>query len=129
MVSDPIGDMLARIRNASLAGHRQVKLPYSQLKESLAKLLVAEGFLKKVEVEDGDYKSLVLSLKYNHQTPVITKLQRLSKPGRRLYMSAKEIRAIRRKLGTRIFSSSAGLLTEEEMIKKNMGGEAICRIW
>lgn len=130
MISDPIGDMLTRIRNSYQARHGEVKLPFSKVKEELAKVLTEAGFLKGVRVEEGNPKQLVLDLKYREgKKPVITNLERVSKPSRHLYLRASEIKPVLSGLGAVIISTSKGLMVGQEARKKNLGGEIICRVW
>lgn len=126
MVSDPIGDMLIRIRNGYLAQKNRVQIPYSGFKEKLAQVLVREGFLKEVKKEDRD---LVLKLKYFQGQPVVQGLKRVSKPGRRVYKKAREVKPAQSGLGRAIISSGQGLITDQEARKKKLGGEVICQIW
>jgi len=128
MVSDPIADMLTRIRNGYLASLRRATLPYSKINESLAQILVREGYLSKIKVEDGSQKKLKLVLKYQDEKPAVTSIERISKPGRRIYIQAKQIRPVLSGLGMMILSTPEGLLTNKEAKKKNLGGEVICRL-
>jgi len=128
-MSDTIADFLIRIKNANLAGVKEVVVPYSKMKESLAELLVKKGFLtgKKV-VEENKKKNLVLSLPKRKEEFQNWEVKRISKPGRRFYVQAKDV--IKFKRGTRlvVISSPQGLITGEEAIKKHLGGELICKI-
>lgn len=129
MISDPIADFLIRIKNATLAGRRKVTAPYSVMKEKLAKVLQDEGFVEKVEVtKDGPKKELVITLneKRGRTRPVEVKV--ISKPGRRVYLKAKDIRPLRRGLGVTVISTPSGLMSHKQALKKNLGGEVICRI-
>jgi len=129
MMTDPIADMLTRIRNASSALKAEVELPYSKIKKALADILIREGYLVKAE-EIKDVKStLVLTLKYTNKQPAISNIKRISKPSHRKYMKAKEISKILNGYGTSILSTPKGLLTGKEAKKEGLGGEVICEIW
>lgn len=131
MLTDPIADMLTRIRNAGMSGHRQVSMPGSKMKEGIAKIMVEEGFIAGYSL--GDEKpqpSLVLSLKYSgHRKPVISGLERISKPGKRVYVGYKEIPWVRSGLGINIISTPKGLLTGRKAFREKVGGEVLCNIW
>ena len=130
MISDPIGDMLTRIRNSYQARHGEVRLPHSKVKKELARVLVEEGFLRSVEVEKGTPNQLVLDLKYREgKQPAVTNIQRVSKPSRHLYTRANEIRSVLSGLGIVVISTSKGLMTGQQARKKNLGGEVVCRVW
>jgi len=129
MISDPIGDMITRIRNGYLASRQEVIMPHSKIKQSLAEILLKEGYLKKIEVEKGTAKSMKLTLKYERKNPAVTEVKRISKPGRRIYVKAKKIRPVFSGLGVIILSTPKGLMTGKEAKKKNMGGETICRVF
>ena len=131
MNTDPIADMLTRIRNANQVHHESVSLPSSKLKLELAKLLKSEGFIADYEVkEDGHFKTLTITLKYDeHKKPVITKLERVSKPGLRSYSKAKNLPQVLGGMGVAIVSTSKGLLTDRKARKENLGGEVLCYIY
>ncbi len=131
MNTDPIADMLTRIRNANMVSHPTVELPSSKLKLELAKLLKAEGFISDYsERVEGKFKYLTITLKYdNNNKPVITNLQRVSKPGLRTYMKAKNLPQVFGGLGIAIISTSKGLLTDRKARKENLGGEILCYVW
>lgn len=130
-MTDPIGDLITRIRNGYLIRQRRIRAPYSAIKEELGKILVKEGYLKKVMVEGKkpQEKELVLELKYVKQEPAINQIERVSKPSLRVYLQAKELRPLRGGFGMRILSTSKGLMIDKEAKKKNLGGEVICQIW
>lgn len=129
-MTDPISDMLNRIRNAQAVLKETVAIPFSNLKYELAKVLVKQGFVEKLEKKDRKIKKmLLLTLKYEDKAPVIAGLRRLSKPGNRLYWVSKRIRPIRGGYGIVIISTAKGLMTEKEAKKKKLGGEAICEVW
>lgn len=129
MISDPIADLLIRIKNASMAGSKNVSVPYSKLKENLAKILQVEGYLKKVAVSgEGVQKELVLTLAEEGSKPRPIEVKRISKPGGRVYVQAKEIKLWRRGLGTVIISTPKGLMTGKQALQKKLGGEIICKV-
>jgi len=131
MNTDPIADMLTRIRNANMVSHPTVELPSSKLKLELAKLLKSEGFISDYsERVEGKFKYLTIVLKYDsHNKPVISNLQRVSKPGLRTYMKAKNLPQVFGGLGIAIVSTSKGLLTDRKARKENLGGEILCYVW
>ena len=131
MNTDPIADMLTRIRNANMANHETVSMPLSKLKLSLAELLKSEGFILGYSVnEEGKFKSLVIELKYDESgKPVITNLQRVSKPGLSTYCKARNLPEVFGGLGIAIVSTSKGLLTDRKARKENLGGEILCNVW
>ena len=130
-MTDPIADMLTRIRNANMVSHETVEMPSSKLKVELAKLLKAEGFITDYAVkESGKFKVLVITLKYDEKhKPVISKLERVSKPGLRNYCKAKNLPKVLGGLGVAIVSTSKGLLTDRKARKENIGGEVLCYIY
>jgi len=128
-MSDPISDLLTRIRNAGNAQLPTVELPHSRIKESVAKLLQQQGYITDVSVEGGTKKKLKMRLKFNGKKSVIEGLKRVSKPGLRRYVGATEIPRVRGGLGVAIVSTSEGLLTDQQARKKNLGGELLCYIW
>lgn len=130
-MTDPIADMLTRIRNALKAGHRYVDLPWSKLKENIALQLKEEGFVQDCEARKIDNKTnLRIVLKYAKQRePAIRGLKRVSRPGRRKYVSHDEITKFFGGLGLSIISTSQGVLTGREALKRKIGGEFVCKIW
>lgn len=126
MVSDPIADVLTRIRNGYLAKKKKVIVPFSGLKEKLAQILVKEEFLREAKREGQE---LILQLKYRAGQPAVQRIRRISKPGRRIYKKAKELKSIQSGLGISIVSSPQGLMTNKEARKKRLGGEVICEVW
>jgi small subunit ribosomal protein S8 len=130
-MTDPIADMLTRIRNANTVGHPTVEMPSSKLKVQLAKLLKEEGFITDYEVKDaGKFKVLSITLKYDAKNkPIITKLERISKPGLRTYSKAKNIQKVLGGLGVAIVSTSKGLMTDRKARKENLGGEVLCYVY
>ena len=131
VVNDPIADMLTRIRNAQIAKHDAVVLPASNTKKAIAKILLAEGYVKSVDfVDDGPQGSIKIALKYvNGKQPVIAGLKRISKPGLRVYAKAEELPKVLGGLGIAIISTSKGLMTDKEARKEMMGGEVLAYIW
>ncbi|MFN4033928.1 MAG: 30S ribosomal protein S8 [Fimbriimonadales bacterium] len=131
MMTDPIADMLTRIRNGAQARKASVEIPGSRLKTQIADLLKKEGFIRGYEVkQDGVRSTLIVHLKYTPRgESVIQHLERVSKPGRRIYAPVEELRPIKRGLGTAIVSTSQGLLPDRECRKRRIGGEVICIVW
>ena len=130
MVTDPIADMLTRIRNALMAHHDSVLMPASRIKLSLAKILKEEGFITDYTVLKGKPQRMIkISLKYINGHPAIAGLERVSKPGLRLYAGRKEIPRVYGGLGVAILSTSKGLMTGQEAWRRNFGGEMLCYVW
>ena len=131
VVNDPIADMLTRIRNAQVAKHDSVTLPASNTKKAIAKILLAEGYVKSVDfVDEAPQGSIKIALKYvNGKQPVIAGLKRISKPGLRVYAKAEELPKVLGGLGTAIISTSKGLMTDKEARKEMIGGEVLAYIW
>ena len=125
-MTDPIADMLTRIRNAHLALHKEVRVPRSKMKESIAAILKQEGYVEDVAVEDRD---IAIQLKYHKGKPAIEGLKRLSKPGRRLYVGAGQIPRVQNGLGICILSTSRGVLDGQTAHAEKAGGELLCEIW
>ncbi len=129
-MTDPIADMIIRIKNAHLAGHERVAIPHSNLKESVAHILADEGYITAVDVkETAPQRTLDIQLKYIGRTPVITQVRRVSKPGRRVYESANTIPKALGGYGLTIVSTSKGVLTDKQARKQNVGGEVLCQVW
>jgi small subunit ribosomal protein S8 len=131
-MSDPIADMLTRIRNANIAKHDTVDVPSSKMKKAIADILVAEGYVKGYEViEDGIKSTLRISLKYGEDknVKVITGLKRISKPGLRVFAGSNELPKVLGGLGTAIISTDKGLMTDKAARKSGLGGEVIAFIW
>lgn len=136
LVSDPIADMLTRIRNAVMAGHNMVAMPNSKMKASIAKILKDEGYISGYEVVDGEVaeiKVLRIRLKYvgerRERHPVITGLERISRPGRRVYSGKGEIPWVLSGLGISILSTPKGVMTGQRARQLGVGGEVICKVW
>ncbi len=130
-VSDPIADMLTRIRNASSARHVEVTLPSSRVKREIARILAEEGFIDSYATSNGDVQEiLTMRLKYvEGRTPVVTGLKRISKPGLRVYARKTEIPRVLGGLGLAIMSTSRGIMTGQQARKLNLGGEVLCYVW
>ena len=126
MMTDPIADMLTRIRNAHLALHKEVSVPRSKMKEAIAAILKQEGYVDDVTVDD---KAITIALKYHKGKPAISGLKRVSKPGRRMYVGSSQIPRVQNGLGICILSTSTGLLDGETAREKRVGGELLCEIW
>lgn len=130
VTTDPIADMLTRIRNANQQKHETVSIPYSNLKNDLANILKNEGFVTDFVVnEEGNHKNIVITLKYKGNERVITGLKRVSKPGLRQYAKVNEIPKVLNGLGIVVLSTSQGLMTDKEARAKNVGGEVLAYIW
>ena len=131
MITDPIADMLTRIRNANTVKHPSVEVPASKLKIELAKLLKEEGFIADYEVQEkGQFKVIVISLKYDvNGKPVITKLEKISKPGLRHYSKAKNLQKVLGGMGIAVVSTPKGFLTDRKARKENVGGEVLCYVY
>ena len=130
MMTDPIADMLTRIRNANRIGAKRLEMPASKLKVGIAEVLRAEGFIDKYEVVEGQPSSkLKMTLKYGPNGElVIREIQRVSKPGRRLYRKAKDVRPVLRGLGIWVLSTPRGVVSDRAAREMNVGGEVLCRI-
>lgn len=130
-MNDPIADFLTRIRNAQAAGHRKVDIPASKMKRALAKILVDKGYLAKyIDIEDGKQGVLRVFLKYDsYGLPVIREIQRVSKPGLRVYKASQDVPRSHNGLGVVVVSTSKGLMTDKEAHKLNVGGEILCTIY
>jgi len=131
MMTDPIADMLTRIRNGNNAKHDSVDIPASNIKKQLAQILVDEGFIKGYDVIDDGKQGLIrVDLKYGaHNEKVISGIKRISKPGLRVYVKADEVPRVLGGLGIAILSTSSGILTDKVARKEGVGGEVICYVW
>lgn len=130
-ITDSIGDMLTRIRNANSAKHETVKIPASNMKKAIAQILVDEGYIKSYKVEeDGKQGVIEIALKYGpNKSQVITGLRRVSKPGLRIYSSCEDMPKVMRGLGIAIISTSQGVMTDKDARKANVGGEVLAFVW
>ncbi|WP_457622781.1 30S ribosomal protein S8 [Persephonella sp.] len=136
MITDPIADMLARIKNAQAARKSEVYIPHSKIKEKIAQILKKEGYIEDYTVSEenkkGNQGTLIIKIKYldNRNTkPAISGLRRVSKPGLRKYVGADEIPYVRKGLGIAILSTNKGILTDAEARKEKVGGEVLCYVW
>lgn len=132
MYTDPIADMLTRIRNANMVSHQEVEMPSSKLKVELAKVLKDEGYIIdfSVEKKEDKFSFLTIVLKYDEKhKPVIANLKRISKPGLRNYCKSKDIPKVLGGLGVAIISTSKGLMTDRKARKEHLGGEVLCYVW
>lgn len=131
-MSDPIADMLTRIRNANTAKHDTVDIPASNMKVAIAKILLEEGYIKKFDtVEDGNFKTIRVTLKYgkDKNDKIITGLKRISKPGLRVYANREELPKVLGGLGIAIISTNQGVLTDKKARQLNVGGEVLAFVW
>ncbi|MCZ6623283.1 MAG: 30S ribosomal protein S8 [Deltaproteobacteria bacterium] len=132
-MTDPIADMLTRIRNATRARHETVDVPSSRIKESIARVLVEEGYVqevRRVEANDGPGEKLHIKLKFDKENnPIILGLRRVSRPSLRVYVGAQEIPPVRKGLGINILSTPKGIMVDREAHKARVGGELICSVW
>ena len=131
MVTDPIADLLIRLKNGSQRRHETISVPASKLKRAILEILTKEGYVESVEdgVQDG-HAVLKVQLRYvGEGEPMITGLQRISKPGRRVYVGSKEIDRVRNGIGMFILSTSKGIMTDQESRRNKLGGEVLCSVW
>ena len=129
-LSDPIGDMIARIKNAQARNHKKVELPLSNFKTKIANILKNEGFIKDFKIIGEDKKPILsLELKYHSGNPVISNFERVSKPGRRIFSSADSLPKINNGLGIAIVSTPKGVMTDMDARKQKVGGEIICKVF
>ena len=130
-MTDPVADMLTRIRNANTAGHATVDIPASKIKKNIAEILVKEGYIKGYEVVEGEVQDTIrVTMKYGpDKTRVISGIRKISKPGLKVYAKANEVPKVLGGLGIAIISTSSGLVTDKEARKLGVGGEVICYVW
>ena len=129
-VTDPIADMLTKIRNAIMASHESVLVPSSKVKLSIVKILKEEGFIERYEVLKGKPQPMIkIHIKYTDGQPAILGLERVSKPGLRVYAERREIPRIYGGLGITILSTSKGIMTDQEAWRQHLGGEILCYVW
>ena len=129
-LSDPIGDMIARIKNAQLRNYRKVELPSSNFKVKIAEILKSEGYIIDYKINSESNKSvLLINLKYHSGNPVISTIERISKPGRRIFSTAESLPKINNGLGIAIVSTSKGVMTDIDARKQKVGGEIICKVF
>ena len=131
MMTDPIADMLTRIRNGQQARHETIRIPSSGLKKELARILSEEGYVGDVTTDQGEHnRDIEVALKYlEGRVPVIRRIERVSKPGRRVYVGKDDIPAVLNGLGVSIVSTSIGVMTDRRCRELGVGGEIICRVW
>ena len=131
MTTDPISDMLTRLRNATAVHHQTATMPASKVKEGIAKILVAEGYIDAYDVKDaGAKRDLTITMKYGpERTPAISGLRRVSRHGRRVYRKSTELPRAQGGLGVVIVSTSQGLLPDREARRRKLGGEIVCEVW
>jgi small subunit ribosomal protein S8 len=133
--SDPIADMLARVRNALMVRHATVSMPSSKIKLAIARILKDEGYISdyRITSDEKSFQTLALNLKYvgdmKHQRAVITELKRVSKPGRRIYTSVRDIPWVRSGMGIAVLSTPKGVITGQQARRLNVGGEVLCYVW
>ncbi|MBQ4409437.1 MAG: 30S ribosomal protein S8 [Firmicutes bacterium] len=130
-MTDPVADMLTRIRNANTAGHATVDIPASKIKKNIAEILVKEGYIKGYEIVEGETQDTIrVAMKYGpDKAKVITGIKKISKPGLKVYAKADEVPKVLGGLGIAIISTSSGLITDKEARKLGVGGEVICYVW
>lgn len=130
-LSDPIADMLTRVRNATLARHSTVDVPYSKMKINIAEIFQAEGFIQSFETIGQGHKAMIrINLKYvDNKQPVLTHLKRVSRPGLRIYRGYKDIPRVRGGMGLWILSTPHGILSSKEAVRAQVGGEVLCEVW
>ena len=129
-LSDPIGDMLARLKNSLMRNHKKIELPSSKFKAKIAEILKSEGYIIDYEVKSEQNKTnLHINLKYNSGNPVINSIERVSKPGRRIFSSAESLPKVNNGLGIAIISTPKGVMTDIDARKQKVGGEIICKVF
>ena len=129
-ITDPVADMLTRIRNANSAKHPTVEIPASNMKKAIANILLEEGYIKNFQILDGNTQGIIqITLKYNGNEKAITGLRRVSKPGLRVYAGADELPRVLRGLGIAIVSTSKGVMTDKKARELHVGGEVLAFVW
>ena len=129
-INDPLGDMITRIRNAAMRGRSSVNTPSSKLRARVLDVLIEEGYIRSyAEVEKDGHKELEIQLKYFEGAPVISEIARVSKPGRRVYSSIKDLGLVRNGLGISILSTPKGVMSDAAARTQNVGGEVLCRVY
>ena len=129
-MTDPIADMLTRIRNALMVRHNKVEMPASQIKAEIAALLAHEGYIKDFKiVRDDKQGSIIIALKYSEGAPALRGLKRVSKPGLRIYAKANEVPSVLNGTGTAVLSTNKGILSDVEAREAHVGGEVLCHVW
>ena len=131
-MTDPIADMLTRVRNGQMARSTSIRAPYSKIKFAVAKILEKEGYVAKVDVaeaDNGKFQDIIITLKYDGKTPAIRQIKRISKPGRRVYAKVSELPRVFSDIGIAIVSTPNGLMTNKDARKRKLGGEVICEVF
>jgi small subunit ribosomal protein S8 len=129
-VTDSIADLITRIRNAGSANHKTVEIPHSKLKYAITEILKEQGYISDCEVTPGKYQATIrVTLRYYKRLPAIKDIQRISKPGRRFYVSSDKLPRIKNGLGIAVISTSKGVMTDKQAKKYNVGGEVLCSVW
>ena len=130
-LSDPIGDMLARLKNSQMRNHKKIELPSSKFKSKIAEILKSEGYIIDYEVvaSENNKTNLLITLKYSSGNPVISSIERISKPGRRIFSSAESLPKVNNGLGIAIISTPKGVMTDIDARKQKVGGEIICKVF
>jgi small subunit ribosomal protein S8 len=127
-MNDTISDLLTRIRNGQMSNKEKVCIPYSKMKEALCKVMLEEGYINGIDIEQNEYKNIIIDLKYYDGKPVIDFIQRVSRPGLRIYKASNDIPLVKNGLGICIVSTSQGLMTGKVAKEKKCGGESVCYI-
>ena len=128
-MQDPIADLLTRIRNAQLAGHESVEVPYSKLKVEIVRVLQEEGYVNSHQVSEGVKTVIGISLKYSKGVPVIEKIKRISRPGLRIYKNSASVPSVNGGLGVAIVSTNKGVMTDRRAREEGVGGEVLCTVF
>ena len=132
-MSDPVADLLTRIRNANMRKHRELELPSSKMKQNIVQVLQEEGFIEEWKLisnpSNNNFKNIRITLKYDHNEPVIRNIKRISKPGLRVYVKSSDLKPILNGQGISVITTSQGILTDRICRKKKIGGELICQVW
>ena len=130
MTTDPIADIIIRIKNAHMARHEKIEVPYSKMKKAIADILLKEGYVAEVGIKESKpFNYLAITLKYIGKLPAVNDVKRLSKPGRRMYAPANKLPKTLGGYGITIISTSKGVMTDKDARKANLGGELLCQIW
>ncbi len=130
MTTDPIADIIIRIKNAHMARHEKIEVPYSKMKKAIADILLKEGYVAEVGIKESKpFNYLAITLKYIGKLPAVNDVKRLSKPGRRMYAPASKLPKTLGGYGITIISTSKGVMTDKDARKANLGGELLCQIW
>ena len=128
-MQDPVADLLTRIRNAQMAGHVNVEIPNSRLKRSIVQVLANEGYISGFSAAEGAKSSIMIELKYHNGTPVIEEIQRISRPGLRIYKECVDLPSVKGGLGVAIVSTNKGVMTDKKARSQGVGGEVLCTVF